>query len=165
MDGHDVAAVDAAIIAAQKSDKPTLICCKTVIGKGSPNKAGLNKAHGSPLGEDEIAATRKAIGWEYPPFEIPEDVYTAWDARKKGNELESAWNSLFEKYSEKYPEEARELMRRISGEVPANFEEIVRNYIADCTAKRKISPPARQARMPLRHSPRLCRSFSADRPI
>ena len=137
VDGHDVNAVDAAIVAAQKSDKPTLICCKTVIGKGSPNKAGLNKAHGSPLGDEEIAATRKAIGWDYPPFDIPEDVYTAWDARKSGNALESAWNDLFAKYSEKYPKEASELVRRISGQLPADFDEVVRNYIADCNAKKE----------------------------
>ncbi len=137
VDGHNVAAVDAAIVAAQKSDKPTLICCKTVIGKGSPNKAGLSKAHGAPLGDEEIAATRKAIGWDYPPFEIPEDVYAAWDARKSGNALESAWNDLFAKYSEKYPKEASELVRRISGQLPADFDEVVRNYIADCNARKE----------------------------
>lgn len=97
----------------------------------------MNKAHGSPLGDEEIAATRKAIGWDYPPFVIPEDVYEAWDARKKGNQLESAWNDLFAKYSEKYPAEARELMRRISGELPSGFEETVRGYIADCVARKE----------------------------
>ncbi len=137
VDGHDVAAVDAAIVAAQQSDRPTLICCKTIIGKGSPNKAGLNKAHGSPLGDEEIAATRKAIGWDYPPFVVPEDIYEVWDARKKGNQLESAWNTLFTKYSEKYPKEASELMRRISGELPSGFGETVRGYIADCVARKE----------------------------
>lgn len=137
VDGHDVAAVDAAITAAKQSDKPTLICCKTVIGKGSPHKAGLNKAHGAPLGEDEIAATRKAIGWEYPPFVIPEDVYAAWDARKKGSEAETAWNDLFARYRAQYPQEAGEFSRRIAGELPAGFDEVVDRYIADCVARKE----------------------------
>ncbi len=137
VDGHDVAAVDAAITAAKQSDKPTLICCKTVIGKGSPHKAGLNKAHGAPLGEDEIAATRKAIGWEYPPFVIPEDVYAAWDARKKGSEAEAAWNDLFARYRAQYPQEAGEFSRRIAGELPTGFDEVVDRYIADCVARKE----------------------------
>ena len=137
VDGHDVAAVDAAITAAKQSDKPTLICCKTVIGKGSPHKAGLNKAHGAPLGEDEIAATRKAIGWEYPPFVIPDDVYAAWDARKKGSEAEAAWNDLFARYRAQYPQEAGEFSRRIAGELPAGFDEVVDRYIADCVARKE----------------------------
>lgn len=137
VDGHDVAAVDAAITAAKRSDKPTLICCKTVIGKGSPNKAGLNKAHGSPLGDDEIAATRKALGWEYPPFVIPEDVYAAWDARQKGREAEAAWNDLFARYRAQYPQEAGEFSRRIAGELPAGFDDVVDRYVADCVARKE----------------------------
>lgn len=137
VDGHDVAAVDAAITAAKQSDKPTLICCKTVIGKGSPHKAGLNKAHGAPLGEDEIAATRKALGWEYPPFVIPEDVYAAWDARQKGREAEAAWNDLFARYRAQYPQEAGELSRRIAGELPAGFDDVVNRYVADCVARKE----------------------------
>ena len=155
VNGHDVAAVYAAIAQAKESDKPTLICCKTVIGKGAPHKAGTSKAHGAPLGEEEIAAARKAIGWNEPPFVIPENIYAAWDARKKGNELESAWNALFEKYSRKYPQEAKELMRRISGELPPDFEEVAHRYLADCVAKkenvatRKASQNAIQAFAPV----------------
>lgn len=137
VDGHDVAAVDAAIKSAKQSDKPTLICCKTVIGKGSPNKAGLNKAHGAPLGDEEIAATRKAIGWSYPPFVVPEDVYKAWDAREKGALLESTWKAVFTEYSKAYPKEAAELKRRIAGKLTAGFDDTVRNYIADCITKKE----------------------------
>lgn len=89
VDGHDVKAVDAAIAAAKKSDRPTLICCKTVIGKGSPNMEGSDKVHGAALGDAEIAATRAAIGWAYPPFEIPADVYADWDAKQQGAALQA----------------------------------------------------------------------------
>lgn len=165
VDGHDVNAVDAAIVAAQKSDKPTLICCKTVIGKGSPNKAGLNKAHGSPLGDEEIAATRKAIGWDYPPFDIPEDVYTAWDARKSGNALESAWNDLFAKYSENI----RKKPANWCAAFPASCQPISMKSFAItlpiAMPKKKRLPPARPARTPSMHWHRHCRSSSAVRPI
>ena len=154
VDGHDVAAVEAAIAAAKKSDKPTLICCKTVIGKGSPNKAGTHDVHGAALGDKEIAATRDAIGWEYPPFEIPADVYGAWDAKASGQKLEGEWDALFKAYGERYPQEAGELLRRMKGELPGNFNEVVDAYVKACVEKketiatRKASQNAIQALAP-----------------
>jgi len=122
VDGHDVDAVDAAIrLARASTDKPTLICCKTVIGKGSPNMAGTDKVHGAALGDKEIAATREALGWPYPPFEIPAEVYAGWDARARGVAAENAWSALFAAYSERYPQEAGELLRRMAGELPASW--------------------------------------------
>jgi transketolase len=122
VDGHDVAAVDAAIRAAKAvADKPSLICCKTIIAKGSPNKANTHDSHGAPLGDKEIAATRAAIGWSHPPFEIPANVYAAWDARAQGAQAEGAWNEKWGAYAEKYPELAAEFGRRMAGELPANW--------------------------------------------
>ena len=122
VDGHDVAAVDAAIREAKGvADRPTLICCKTVIGKGSPNKAGSHDSHGAPLGDKEITATREAIGWSHPPFVIPETVYAAWDAKKQGAAGESVWNEKFAKYAEKYPELAAEFTRRMAGKLPTSW--------------------------------------------
>jgi transketolase len=122
VDGHDVAAVDAAIREAKGVvDRPTLVCCRTVIGKGSPNKAGSHDSHGAPLGDKEIAATRQAIGWPHAPFVIPEAVQSAWDTRKQGAASESAWNEKFAKYAEKYPELAAEFTRRMAGKLPANW--------------------------------------------
>jgi transketolase len=155
VDGHDVEAVDAAIKAAKSSDKPTLICCKTVIGKGSPNKAGGHDVHGAALGDKEIAATREAIGWNYPPFEIPADVYEAWDAKKSGALLETDWNATFKAYGERYPQEAGELLRRMKGELPAKLDATVQAYIAACVDKketiatRKASQNAIQALAPV----------------
>ena len=154
VDGHDVAAVEAAIAAAKKSDKPTLICCKTVIGKGSPNKAGTHDVHGAALGDKEIAATREAIGWEYPPFEIPADVYGAWDAKASGQKLEGEWDALFKAYGERYPQEAGELLRRMKGELPGNFNDVMDGYVRTCVEKketiatRKASQNAIQALAP-----------------
>jgi transketolase len=122
VDGHDVAAVDAAIQAAKSvHDRPSLVCCRTVIGKGAPNKADSHDAHGAPLGEKEVAATREAIGWHQPPFEIPPHVYAAWDARARGAKAEGAWDDKFAAYAEKYPELAAEFRRRTAGELPANW--------------------------------------------
>jgi len=154
VDGHDVAAVDAAIEAAKKSNKPTLICCKTVIGKGSPNKAGTHDVHGAALGDKEIAATREAIGWPHAPFEIPADVYAAWDAKTSGQKLEGEWDALFKAYSERYPQEAGELLRRMKGELPGNFNDVVDAYVKTCVEKketiatRKASQNAIQALAP-----------------
>ncbi|WP_420473991.1 transketolase [Noviherbaspirillum sp. ST9] len=154
VDGHDVAAVEAAIAAAKKSDKPTLICCKTVIGKGSPNKAGTHDVHGAALGDKEIAATREAIGWTHAPFEIPADVYSAWDAKSSGQKLESEWDALFKAYGERYPQEAGELLRRMKGELPGNFNEVIDAYVNTCVEKketiatRKASQNAIQALAP-----------------
>jgi transketolase len=122
VDGHDVAAVGAAIREAKGvADRPTLVCCKTVIGKGSPNKAGSHDSHGAPLGDKEVAATREAIGWSHAPFVIPDGVYAAWDARKQGAASESAWSEKFAKYAEKYPELATEFTRRMAGKLPATW--------------------------------------------
>ena len=124
VDGHDVTAVNAAIEASKKiTDRPSLICCKTVIGKGSPNKAGSHESHGAALGEKEVAATRLNIGWNHPPFEIPADVYAGWDARGKGAAQEAKWNAKFAAYSKTFPEQAAEFTRRISGELPKNWRQ------------------------------------------
>ncbi len=125
VDGHNTAAVSAAIAQAkQSSAKPTLICCKTSIGFGSPNRAGTAKAHGEPLGADEIALTRAALGWSHGPFEIPAEVYADWDAKAAGAQREAAWNERFAAYSAAYPEQAAAFTRRMRGELPANFAEI-----------------------------------------
>jgi transketolase len=151
VDGHDVDAVDAAIRQARDAGKPTLICCRTVIGKGAPTLQGSDKVHGAALGDKEIALTREALGWSEQPFEIPADVYADWDARESGARVESDWNNLFGLYQEKYPQEAAELQRRMKGELPASFDETVRNYIANCVEKqetiatRKASQNAIQA--------------------
>jgi len=135
-DGHDPDSVIAAIEKAQANTKqPTIISCKTQIGYGSPNKAGTAATHGAPLGEDEIQATRQALGWEHPPFEIPEQVYQAWEAREKGYAAETAWKELFTRYEEEYPVQALELIRRVKGEFHADFESYAYAYIAECNEK------------------------------
>ena len=151
VDGHDVDAVDGAIRQARDAGKPTLICCKTVIGKGAPTLQGSDKVHGAALGDKEISLTRTALGWSEQPFEIPADVYADWDAREEGARVESDWNKQFALYQEKYPQEAAELQRRMKGELPAGFDETVRNYLASCVEKqetiatRKASQNAIQA--------------------
>jgi transketolase len=137
IDGHDVDAVDGAIRAAQKAGKPTLVCCKTVIGKGAPNMQGSDKVHGSALGDKEVAAAREALGWTEQPFEIPADVYAAWDARASGERVEGEWNRLFAAYAEKYPQEAAELQRRMKGDLPADFDGAVAKLIAGCIEKKE----------------------------
>ena len=137
IDGHNVEAIDTAIASAKKSDRPTLICCKTVIGKGTPSMQGTDKVHGAALGDTEIAATRAAIGWSYPPFDIPADVYTAWDAKHKGAAIQSAWTSQFEAYRQKFPAEATALERRMRGELPADYEQLVERMIASCVDKKE----------------------------
>ncbi len=137
VDGHDAKAVDAAIAAAKKSDRPTIICCKTVIGKGAPTMQGTDKVHGAALGDAEIAATRAAIDWPHAPFEIPADVYSAWDAKQKGASLQSDWTSKFKTYQEKYPSDAAELLRRMKGELPSNFDKAVSDLIAACIEKKE----------------------------
>ncbi|MCW5600326.1 transketolase [Nitrosomonas sp.] len=136
VNGHDPDAIEAAIEAAKKiHDKPTMICCKTVIGMGSPNKANTHAVHGAALGDEEIAAARPHIGWNYLPFEIPQEVYEAWDARPKGQRLESEWNQKFAEYEKKYPTEATEFKRRMAGELPASWSEHVEGVINRVNAK------------------------------
>ena len=122
VDGHDWRAVAAAIDAARaETSRPSLICCKTVIGWGAPHKQGTAATHGSALGADEVAAARKTLGWEYPPFVIPDDVAAAWDATERGRRLQSEWQQRFAKYEEAYPEQAAELLRRVSGQLPGDW--------------------------------------------
>lgn len=124
VDGHDPEAIKAATEKARaESDKPTLICCKTIIGKGAPNKQGGHKVHGEPLGAEEIAATREPMRWKHGPFEMPDDIYAGWDAKAKGAEVEASWNERFAAYEASYPGEASEFKRRMSGELPDNWEE------------------------------------------
>ena len=136
IDGHDVTAVNAAIEASMKiTDRPSLICCKTVIGKGSPNKAGSHESHGAALGEKEVAATRLNIGWNHPPFEIPADVYAGWDARGKGAAQEAEWNAKFDAYSKIFPEKAAEFTRRVTGDLPKNWRQHADGVLAKVNEK------------------------------
>jgi transketolase len=136
VDGHDVEAVDRAIRKARREKKrPTLICCKTVIAKGAPKKANTGAAHGAPLGAEEVAATRAAIGWPHPPFEIPPAVRQAWDAREAGKRAERRWNRLFASYEKQYPAEAAEFKRRTAGELPADFDAVARRLRDDFVQK------------------------------
>lgn len=137
VDGHDPEAIKAAIEAAKaETTKPTLICCKTIIGFGSPNKSGSHDCHGAPLGDAEIAAAREFLGWPYAPFEIPADVYSGWDAKEAGAARETQWNSQFEAYKAAYPELAAEFERRvIKGELPADFEAKTQAFIQECQDK------------------------------
>ena len=135
VDGHDAEAIKAAIDAARAvTDKPTLICCKTVIGFGSPNKSGSHDCHGSPLGAAEIAATREFLGWNHGPFEIPADVYEQWDAKTDGHVVEREWNERLAAYRAAYPELAAEFERRMAGELPANWADESAKFIADLQA-------------------------------
>ena len=136
VDGHDPVAVDAAVNAAKAvTDKPSLICCKTIIGRGSPNKEGTHDVHGAALGDAEVADTRANIGWNYPPFEIPEDVYAGWDARVKGEGIEKLWENKFAEYAKAYPHEAAEFKRRMAGELPKGWEKHAAEFIAKTVEK------------------------------
>ncbi|MBO9495046.1 transketolase [Thalassotalea sp. G20_0] len=133
VDGHDPEAIKAAIEAARaEQDKPTLICCKTIIGFGSPNKAGKEECHGAPLGDDEIKLTRERLGWQHAPFEVPADIYNQWNATAAGAIKESAWNEKFAAYQAQYPELAAEFTRRQKGDLPADFAEKASAYIKSC---------------------------------
>ena len=156
VDGHDADAIQAAVEAARgNTAQPTLICCKTVIGFGSPNKEGKEDCHGAPLGDDEIKLTREKLGWEYPAFEVPEDVYSAWSAKAKGAAAESAWNARFEAYASAFPELASELKRRMAGELPQDFTAQAQAYVEKCqeeastVASRKASQNTLNAFGPL----------------
>jgi transketolase len=145
VDGHDPEAVrEATQVARADHDRPTLICCRTVIGKGAPNKQGTAATHGAPLGDDEIAATREALGWTSEPFMIPREIYAGWDARERGAAAEAAWNERFERYREAHPELATEFLRRTAGELPAGFAATAGAFIAQCQAAGD-SPATRKA--------------------
>ena len=138
IDGHDIDTVDAAISEAKaEQDRPTFIIARTVIGKGSPGRAGSEKAHGEALGDAEVAATRLAIGWEYPPFSIPATVRAAWDARERGAAREAAWRRAFTAYASAFPHEAAELRRRLAGELPPEFAPTLRAALIAAEAKRE----------------------------
>ncbi|ALI00989.1 transketolase [Pseudomonas sp. FW306-02-F02-AA] len=155
VDGHDPEEIKIAIETARKSAQPTLICCKTTIGFGSPNKQGKEDCHGAPLGDAEIALTRTALKWNYGPFEIPADIYAEWDAKEAGRAVEAEWDQRFAAYSAEFPELANELVRRLSGELPEDFAEKASAYIAEVAAKgetiasRKASQNALNAFGPL----------------
>ena len=138
-DGHDVAAVDAAIAQARRlgaaDHRPTLVICRTVIGQGAPNVAGTDKVHGAPLGAAEIAATRAALGWPYAPFEIPESIYRGWDMREAGLAAQSQWQKGFDAYAAQYPAEATEFLRRMRGELPAGFADAAAALLASVNAR------------------------------
>jgi transketolase len=155
VDGHDIEAVDRAIRRAKRDRKrPTLICAKTVIAKGAPTKAGTGAAHGAPLGEKEIAATREAIGWKHAPFEIPESVYRGWDARERGKRAERRWRRVFNAYEKAHPELAKEFLRRTNGDLPDGFAEKLKSLIeeannkAETIATRKASQNVLEALVP-----------------
>lgn len=136
VDGHDADAIDRAIQEAKEvHDRPSLICCKTVIGFGSPNKHGKASSHGSPLGDEEIAAARAELGWNHAPFEIPADVYSAWNAAEKGAQSEQQWTKLWQAYADKHPDQATELQRRMSDELPAEWQQHCQQYIEQLQAE------------------------------
>jgi transketolase len=138
VNGHDPEALQAAIVLAKAEEgRPSLICCRTVIGMGAPTKAGTHESHGAPLGEAEIAATRPAINWHSAPFEVPREVYAAWDARTRGAELEADWSARLAQYRSAYPKEADEFERRIRGELPASWPEHVAAFIEKAEAKQE----------------------------
>jgi transketolase len=156
VDGHDVAAVQAAIEKARRATgQPSLICCKTVIGMGSPNKAGSHEAHGAALGDKEVAATRENIGWKQAPFEIPQDIYAGWDARAKGAEFEAGWNRKFSAYARAFPAEAAEFTRRVNDELPGQWRAHAQEFLsrvngkAESIASRKASQNAIESLAPV----------------
>ncbi|MEM7277824.1 MAG: transketolase [Pseudomonadota bacterium] len=145
VDGHDAGALSQAIAGARENTvKPTLICCKTVIGFGSPAKAGTAASHGAPLGDAEIEAARKQLGWEHGAFEVPDEVYAAWDAKAQGSEREEAWDQAFASYEQEHPELAAEFLRRMSGELPSDWQAQTDQAIANLM-EAKASPATRQA--------------------
>lgn len=156
VDGHDREAVKRAIDEAKAvTDKPTIICCKTLIGWGAPNLAGTAKTHGEALGAAEIEAVRKNLNWTYPPFEIPDDYYQAWDARKKGEKLEQEWQALFDAYSQKYPELAQEFMRRMERKLPLNWSEHADALLQEMYDKKETVATRKASQMCLNHFAKL----------
>ena len=157
VDGHDVSAVARAVGAAKaETGRPTLICCKTVIGKGSPNKSNSPDCHGSPLGPDEVEATRKAIGWPYPAFEIPPDVAADWNMIAEGAEAEAVWQTAFARYRTDFPDLADRLERRMEGGLPEDFDALAETFIAGCNAEAATEPTRTTSRKAISHfSPAL----------
>lgn len=152
VDGHDSEAIKRAVLAAQaETEKPTIICCKTVIGWGSPNKAGTCDTHGAPLGADEIAAVRKNLNWTHPAFEIPENYYQAWDARKKGESLEKQWQNLFADYTKKYPELAHEFLRRMERRLPDTWNVSVDALVQELQHKKETMATRKASQVCLNH--------------
>ncbi len=159
VDGHDVAALDRAIALAREWGAngrdgvfaPTLIQCRTSIGMGSPGRVGTAKAHGEPLGKDEIAATRAAIDWPYAPFEVPQEIRQAWDARERGASLESDWRAMFERYSDRHPAEASEFERRMRGDLPAAYDEAFDAAIEEATARAEAIATRKASQNALNH--------------
>ena len=155
VDGHDSEAIDRAVVASKAvGNRPSLICCKTVIAKGAPTKAGTHESHGAPLGDKEIAAARAELGWSYPPFVVPDHVYEAWDARESGAVAESNWKTKLGQYARAYPAEAHELQRRLAGKLPDDFAQVVRQLTdkvrekAQTIASRKASQDVIEAFAP-----------------
>ncbi len=145
VDGHDSEAINAAIeLAKKETERPSLICCKTIIGYGSPNKSGSHDCHGAALGDEEVALVRKELGWDSEPFVIPDDVYAGWDAKAKGAEVESEWNTRFDAYAAEYPELAVEFKRRMANELPTNWKEASNTLITETNAN-AASLASRQA--------------------
>jgi transketolase len=135
VDGHDSDAVKRALDdALSQSERPTLVCCRTIIGFGAPHKQGSEGVHGSPLGPDEVAAARACLGWPYAPFEIPDEIYAEWDCRPRGRELQQSWQDCFTRYEQNYPAEAREFLRRMAGELPDGWEAPIRSLAVDAQA-------------------------------
>src|SRR5690606_37629335 len=148
VDGHDPDEIAQAIRTAKaETARPSLICCRTVIGFGSPNKAGKESSHGAPLGKDELAATREALQWPHGPFEIPEEIASAWNAKAAGAERESAWNALFAAYEKQFPEAAAEFARRITGELPQGFADAATAYIAKLQAEGPVVASRKASQM------------------
>ena len=136
VDGHNALEIQQAIETAKANpDQPTLICCKTIIGFGSPNKEGKEDCHGAPLGDDEIALTKARLGWDHGSFEVPADIYSGWDAKQKGQNVQAAWNDKFAAYEKAYPAEAAEYKRRINGDLPEDFSSMMNAYINECQEK------------------------------
>ena len=157
VDGHDPDAVIAALAAARaETSRPSLICCKTLIGWGAPNKQGTADTHGAPLGPDEVAATRTGIGWEYDPFVIPDELRDAWDARARGAALEAQWQERFDAYAEQWPDLAREFQRRVRGGLPGNWSDIAARRSGKSMPKPVTWPRARHRCGRLRPSHRTC---------
>jgi len=145
VDGHDADAIDKAIHEAKSvNNKPTLICCKTVIGYGAPNLCGSHDCHGAPLGDEEIKATRENLSWPYGPFEVPDEIYAGWDAKEKGKAAEDAWAEKFAAYKAAYPELAAEFERRMNGDLPDNWQQVADDFIK-ATDEAAASPATRQA--------------------